>query len=67
MAFDLKAVIDEKEELTNERDAYKCKSHRLNHELLVALNAKEMHPKVNTRTCKYITIEFTKTKKWRGS
>ncbi|XP_065366868.1 coiled-coil domain-containing protein 149 [Calliphora vicina] len=45
LAFDLKAVIDEKEELTNERDAYKCKSHRLNHELLVALRAKENHPK----------------------
>ncbi|XP_037818885.1 coiled-coil domain-containing protein 149-like [Lucilia sericata] len=45
LAFDLKAVIDEKEELTNERDAYKCKAHRLNHELLVALKAKETHPK----------------------
>ncbi|XP_073842950.1 uncharacterized protein [Musca autumnalis] len=45
LAFDLKAVIDEKEELTNERDAYKCKAHRLNHELQVALKAKETHPK----------------------
>ncbi|KAM7362251.1 uncharacterized protein ACRADG_013034 isoform 1-T2 [Cochliomyia hominivorax] len=45
LAFDLKAVIDEKEELTNERDAYKCKAHRLNHELLVALKAKDTHPK----------------------
>ncbi|GBP08363.1 hypothetical protein EVAR_73071_1, partial [Eumeta japonica] len=45
LAFDLKAVIDEKEELTTERDAYKCKAHRLNHELLVALRSKETHPK----------------------
>ncbi|XP_059226718.1 uncharacterized protein LOC106093698 [Stomoxys calcitrans] len=45
LAFDFKAVIDEKEELINERDAYKCKAHRLNHELLVSLKAKEMHPK----------------------
>ncbi|XP_075145761.1 uncharacterized protein LOC142220472 [Haematobia irritans] len=46
LAFDLKAVIDEKEELINERDAYKCKAHRLNHELLVSLKAKEKHPKL---------------------
>ncbi|XP_066991607.1 coiled-coil domain-containing protein 149 [Anabrus simplex] len=30
---DLQAVLDEKEELVTERDAYKCKVHRLNHEL----------------------------------
>lgn len=46
LAFDLKAIIDEKEELINERDAYKCKAHRLNHELQVSLKAKETHPKV---------------------
>lgn len=46
LAFDFKAIIDEKEELTNERDAYKCKAHRLNHELLIALEAKDIHPKV---------------------
>uniref|UniRef100_A0A1A9ZNV0 Uncharacterized protein n=1 Tax=Glossina pallidipes TaxID=7398 RepID=A0A1A9ZNV0_GLOPL len=45
LAFDFKAIIDEKEELTNERDAYKCKAHRLNHELLIALEAKDIHPK----------------------
>ncbi|EDW59246.1 coiled-coil domain-containing protein 149 [Drosophila virilis] len=44
LAFDLKAIIDEKEELMTERDAYKCKAHRLNHELLVALKANKMHP-----------------------
>ncbi|XP_062121476.1 LOW QUALITY PROTEIN: coiled-coil domain-containing protein 149 [Drosophila sulfurigaster albostrigata] len=46
LAFDLKAIIDEKEELITERDAYKCKAHRLNHELLVALKANKMHPKL---------------------
>lgn len=33
LAADLQAVLDEKEELVTERDAYKCKVHRLNHEL----------------------------------
>lgn len=33
MGADLQAVLDEKEELVTERDAYKCKVHRLNHEL----------------------------------
>jgi hypothetical protein len=33
MGTDLQAVLDEKEELVTERDAYKCKVHRLNHEL----------------------------------
>ncbi|XP_032577499.1 coiled-coil domain-containing protein 149 [Drosophila sechellia] len=46
VAFDLKAVIDEKEELITERDAYKCKAHRLNHELFVALRAKKTHPRL---------------------
>ncbi|EDW80680.1 uncharacterized protein Dwil_GK11438 [Drosophila willistoni] len=46
LAFDFKAIIDEKEELITERDAYKCKAHRLNHELFVALKAKKMHPKL---------------------
>ncbi|XP_037732445.1 coiled-coil domain-containing protein 149 [Drosophila subpulchrella] len=46
LAFDLKAVIDEKEELITERDAYKCKAHRLNHELFVALRAKKTHPRL---------------------
>jgi hypothetical protein len=35
MGTDLQAVLDEKEELVMERDAYKCKVHRLNHELNV--------------------------------
>lgn len=47
LAYDLKGIIDEKEELITERDAYKCKAHRLNHELLVALKANKMHPKVS--------------------
>jgi ElaB/YqjD/DUF883 family membrane-anchored ribosome-binding protein len=33
LGTDLQAVLDEKEELVTERDAYKCKVHRLNHEL----------------------------------
>ncbi|KAJ9584550.1 hypothetical protein L9F63_021108 [Diploptera punctata] len=33
LAADLQAMLDEKEELVTERDAYKCKVHRLNHEL----------------------------------
>ncbi|XP_032681411.1 coiled-coil domain-containing protein 149 [Odontomachus brunneus] len=36
---DLQTVLDEKHELGMERDAFKCKAHRLNHELSKALNA----------------------------
>ncbi|XP_063984792.1 coiled-coil domain-containing protein 149 [Diachasmimorpha longicaudata] len=36
---DLQLVLDEKLELETERDAFKCKSHRLNHELARALCA----------------------------
>ncbi|EGI64468.1 PREDICTED: coiled-coil domain-containing protein 149-like [Acromyrmex echinatior] len=36
---DLQTVLDEKHELKIERDAFKCKAHRLNHELSKALNA----------------------------
>ncbi|XP_046589927.1 coiled-coil domain-containing protein 149 isoform X2 [Neodiprion lecontei] len=36
---DLQTLLDEKHELEIERDAFKCKSHRLNHELSKALNA----------------------------
>lgn len=46
LAFDLKAILDEKEEAVTERDAYKCKAHRLNHELLLALKANESHPRL---------------------
>lgn len=37
LKYDLKGVIDEKEEVVTERDAYKCKAHRLNFELNTAL------------------------------
>jgi len=37
MGTDLQTVMDEKEELVTERDAYKCKVHRLNHELNAVL------------------------------
>lgn len=36
---DLQIVLDEKHELEMERDAFKCKAHRLNHELSKALSA----------------------------
>lgn len=38
---DLKTLLDEKLELETERDAFKCKAHRLNHELSKSLNAKQ--------------------------
>ncbi|XP_018797771.1 PREDICTED: coiled-coil domain-containing protein 149-A isoform X2 [Bactrocera latifrons] len=44
LAFDLKTLIAEKEDIISERDAYKCKAHRLNHALLNALNANKAHP-----------------------
>ncbi|XP_076672761.1 coiled-coil domain-containing protein 149-like isoform X2 [Andrena cerasifolii] len=36
---DLQTVLDEKHELEMERDAFKCKAHRLNYELSKALSA----------------------------
>ncbi|KAF7406213.1 hypothetical protein HZH68_005582 [Vespula germanica] len=39
LQIDLQTVLDEKHELEIERDAFKCKAHRLNHELSKALNA----------------------------
>lgn len=37
LQFDFRCLLDEKQELITERDAYKCKSHRLNHELNVVM------------------------------
>lgn len=37
LKYDFKSLLDEKEEIVTERDAYKCKAHRLNYELNVAL------------------------------
>ncbi|KAK6638961.1 hypothetical protein RUM43_007231 [Polyplax serrata] len=37
LEIDLQSILDEKEELLTERDAYKCKVHRLNHELSTLL------------------------------
>ncbi|XP_014216461.1 coiled-coil domain-containing protein 149 [Copidosoma floridanum] len=39
LKLDLKSVLDEKQEIEMERDAFKCKAHRLNHELSQALSA----------------------------
>lgn len=30
---DLRSVLDEKEELVTERESYRCKVHRLNHQI----------------------------------
>lgn len=40
LQFDFRSFLDEKEEIVNERDVFKCKVHRLNHELTVALKGK---------------------------
>ena len=39
LKLDLKLLLDEKQEITVERDAFKCKAHRLNYELSKALRA----------------------------
>lgn len=39
-------MLDEKEEAVTERDAYKCKVHRLNHELNMALKNENAQSKV---------------------
>lgn len=41
LQFDFRSLLDEKEEIVGERDAFKCKVHRLNHELSVALKGEE--------------------------
>ena len=41
LQFDFRSLLDEKEEIITERDVYKCKAHRLNHELNVVLKANE--------------------------
>lgn len=46
LAFDLKALLDEKEEAITERESYKCKAHRLNHELMLALKVNESHKNI---------------------
>uniref|UniRef100_A0A8D8N5A5 Coiled-coil domain-containing protein 149 n=4 Tax=Culex pipiens TaxID=7175 RepID=A0A8D8N5A5_CULPI len=37
LQYDFRSLLDEKEEVVMERDAYKCKAHRLNHELSIVL------------------------------
>lgn len=37
LQFDFRSLLDEKEEIVNERDVFKCKVHRLNHELSSAM------------------------------
>ena len=37
LKMDLRSLLDEKEDLVQERDAYKCKLHRLNHSMSTLL------------------------------
>uniref|UniRef100_A0A1B0CEB2 Putative glutathione s-transferase theta-1 n=1 Tax=Lutzomyia longipalpis TaxID=7200 RepID=A0A1B0CEB2_LUTLO len=46
LKYDFRSLLDEKEEVVTERDAFKCKVHRLNHELSVALKGNESQIKV---------------------
>lgn len=46
LQYDFRASLDEKEEVVTERDAYKCKVHRLNHELNIALQGEQAQTKV---------------------
>ncbi|XP_059619551.1 coiled-coil domain-containing protein 149 [Phlebotomus argentipes] len=46
LKYDFRALLDEKEEVVTERDAFKCKVHRLNHELSIALKGGESQVKV---------------------
>jgi len=41
LQFDFRSLLDEKEEVVTERDAFKCKAHRLNHELNVAMKGND--------------------------
>lgn len=41
LQFDFRSLLDEKEEIVTERDAFKCKAHRLNHELSATLKGSE--------------------------
>ncbi|XP_058451560.1 coiled-coil domain-containing protein 149 [Malaya genurostris] len=46
LQYDFRSLIDEKEDLVMERDAYKCKAHRLNHELGVLLKGDQSQQKI---------------------
>lgn len=46
MKSDFRILLDEKEEVVMDRDTYKCKIHRLNHELNVALKGDSSQAKV---------------------
>lgn len=46
LQYDFRSSLDEKEEVVTERDAYKCKVHRLNHELNIALQGEQAQTKV---------------------
>lgn len=41
LQYDFRSLLDEKEEVITQRDAFKCKAHRLNHELSTSLKGDE--------------------------
>lgn len=46
LQYDVRSLLDEKEDVVMERDAYKCKAHRLNHELSVMLKGDQSQQKI---------------------
>ena len=46
LQYDFRSLLDEKEEIVTERDVFKCKAHRLNHELNVVLKGDDSQIKV---------------------
>ncbi|XP_055641284.1 coiled-coil domain-containing protein 149 [Toxorhynchites rutilus septentrionalis] len=46
LQYDIRSLLDEKEEVVMERDAYKCKAHRLNHELGIMLKGDKSQQKI---------------------
>ncbi|XP_062565739.1 coiled-coil domain-containing protein 149 [Armigeres subalbatus] len=46
LQYDFRSLLDEKEDVVMERDAYKCKAHRLNHELSVMLKDDKSQQKI---------------------
>ncbi|XP_065092686.1 coiled-coil domain-containing protein 149 [Ochlerotatus camptorhynchus] len=46
LQYDFRSLLDEKEDVVMERDAYKCKAHRLNHELSVMLKGDKSQQKI---------------------
>lgn len=58
MKYDFRILLDEKEEVIVDRDAYKCKVHRLNHELTVALKGESSHAKVTAERQFFLCVQI---------